>query len=62
MEEKLDLYTLRYIKNRFIMFSDYSTNCLGYKSICSLIENIENEEKAIENAEELIESLNEHRT
>ena len=68
--KELDLDTLKAIKFSFELFSDFSTQCLGYNYICNQINNIENkikiqeqkQENAFQEAEELIEVLNEHRT
>lgn len=70
MEQKLDLETLKWIKFTFDICSDHSTMCLGYKNLCKRIEDLENieinkKEKydiALEDAEILMETLNEHRT
>lgn len=70
MEQKLDLETLKWIKFTFDICSDHSTMCLGYKNLCKRIEELEFKEikqkekydNALEDAELLIETLNEHRT
>ena len=70
MEQKLDLETLKWIKFTFDICSDHSTMCLGYKNLCKRIEELEFKEikqkekydKGLEDAELLIETLNEHRT
>lgn len=70
MEQKLDLETLKWIKFTFDICSDHSTKCLGYNNLCKRIEDLEFKEikqkekydKALEDAELLIETLNEHRT
>lgn len=64
---KLDLETLNHIKLEFGYYSDYSTSCLGYKYLCGKIKELESEKITItdfdiEQAEILIEELNEHRT
>jgi hypothetical protein len=41
-EKDCDLDTLNYIKQRFDIFSDLSTTCQGYKSLCRLIKQLEN--------------------
>lgn len=35
---KLDLETLKHVKFSFDIFSDHSSRCLGYKSLCNMIE------------------------
>lgn len=60
MKKGLDLETLKYIKVHFDLFSDLSTNCMGYKFLCDTIERIETPDETL--AEILIENLNEHRT
>lgn len=37
-----DLDTLKAIKDSFNLCSDSSTNCIGYKNLCKLIDSIEN--------------------
>lgn len=32
-----DLRTLKLVKEMFMLHSDYSTNCNGYRSLCSII-------------------------
>ena len=36
-KQHLDLKTLQYIRLTFELYSDYSTNCLGYRRLLELI-------------------------
>lgn len=64
--KKLDLETLKYTQRVFKLYSDHSTGCLGYKYLCKMIEELEEENKPkdieIEQAEILMQELSEHRT
>lgn len=40
---KLDLETLKYVKLAFDIHSDHSTMCNGYRSLCKMIEETEDE-------------------
>jgi len=64
--DKLDLYTLKEVKQALDSYSDHSSTCLGYKYICGKIKELEVENETVfdfeDEAEVLIEVLNEHRT
>lgn len=45
---ELDLYTLNYVKERFILLSDVSTKCQGFQLLERLIEEEFNKKKEIE--------------
>ena len=64
--KKLDLETLKYIQKVFMVYSDHSTNCLGYNYLCETIKKLEEENKPkevdLELVEILMQELSEHRT
>jgi len=53
-EHELDLETLKKVKNMFGYFSDHSTNCLGYRSLCEMIENMQKEKEPEINPDDYI--------